>query len=164
MRVLQTIWTQEEPSFSGEFYNFPKIHSNPKPVRPGGIPMLIGSGGTGLDNGRALRRVAELADGWVPGLLTPDELRSDLARLKQLCAETGKDYDSLDITNIVPAINFGLGDRPDWAKDVVSRNADELLAEYQETGANRLIIGVSDMVDDGAFKNLEVIAKGLKLI
>jgi len=66
MRVLQTIWSQEEPSFSGEFYNFPKIHSNPKPYRNGNVPMLIGSGGTGLDNGRALGRVAELADGWAP--------------------------------------------------------------------------------------------------
>lgn len=163
MKVLHTIWTQDEPSYSGEFYNFPKIYSNPKPFRAGGIPQLIGSGGTGLDNGRALRRVAEFSNGWVPGLLTPEEVRHDLARLKQLCAETGKDYESLDITNIVPAINFGLGDRPDWAKDVKSRNADELLAEYEESGANRLIIGVSDMVDDTAFKNLEVIAKGLKL-
>jgi hypothetical protein len=97
-------------------------------------------------------------------MLTPQEMRADLNRLKQLCAETGKDFDSLDITLIVPAISFGLGERPDWGKDVVSRNADELLAEYEECGANRLIIGVEDMVDDRSFKNLEVIAKGLKLI
>lgn len=163
VKVLQTIWREETPSFSGEFYNFPKIHSNPKPVRSGGIPLLIGSGGAGLDNSRALRRVAEIADGWVPSMHTPQQMRDDLVRLKQLCAETGKDFDSLDITLIVPAICFGLGDRPDWAHDMKSRDAGELLAEYEECGANRLIIGVSDMVDDSSFKNLEVIAKGLGL-
>lgn len=163
IRVLKTIWAEETPSFSGEFFNFPAIHSNPKPVQPGGVPLLIGSGGTGLDNGRALRRVAEIADGWVPSMLTPQEMRDDLARLKQLCAETGRDFDALDITLIVPAISFGLGDRPEWAYDVESQNADELLAQYKESGVNRLIIGMDDMVDDRSFGAMEVVAKGLGL-
>jgi probable F420-dependent oxidoreductase len=163
IRCLKTIWSEETPSFSGEFYNFPAIHSNPKPVRAGGVPILIGSGGAGLDNSRALRRVAEMGDGWVPSMLSPQQMREDLARLKQLCEETGRDFDALDITLIVPAICFGLGERPDWAGDMVSRDADELLAEYETCGANRLIIGVEDMVDDRSFKNLEVIAKGLKV-
>src|SRR5262249_2956289 len=98
IRILKTIWNEEEPRYSGDYYSFPKIHSNPKPLTPGGVPILIGSGGPRTDNGRALRRVAELADGWVPSSMPPEKMRDDLSRLRQLCAETGKDYDSLDIT------------------------------------------------------------------
>jgi probable F420-dependent oxidoreductase len=162
--ALKKIWAEETPSFSGEFINFPAVHSNPKPVRPGGVPLLIGSGGTGLDNGRALRRVAEIADGWVPSMLTPQEMRDDLARLKQLCAETGRDFEAMDITLIVPAISFGLGERPEWAYDLPTHDKDELLAQYKESGVNRLIIGMDDMVDDTSFKNLEVVAKGFGLV
>ena len=47
------------------------------------------------------------------------------------------------------------------------RRAQDLapqILQARRSGANRLIIGVSDMVDDSSFKNLEVIAKGLGLI
>ena len=163
MRALRTIWTEETPSFAGEFVNFPPVHSNPKPMRPGGIPMLIGSGMPGIDNGRALRRVAEIADGWLPMMLPPEQARDDLARLRQLCAETGRDFSAMDITIVVPAIMMGLGERPEWAYDLAIQDKDELLAGYEAAGVNRLIIGIEDMVDDSAFANLEVIAKGLYL-
>jgi hypothetical protein len=163
MRALKTIWTEDVPSFAGEFVAFPPLHSNPKPVRPGGIPLLIGSGMPGIDNGRALRRVAEIADGWLPMMIPPAQLQGDLARLSQLCAETGRDFAAMDVTVVVPAISMGLGTRPEWAYDLPVEDKDALLAGYAASGATRLIIGVEDMVDDSAFKNLEVIAKGLGL-
>jgi probable F420-dependent oxidoreductase len=163
MRTLKTIWTEDAPSFVGEFVNFPALYSNPKPLQPGGIPLLIGSGMPGIDNGRALRRVAEIADGWLPMMIPPSQLRDDLARLSQLCAEAGRSFDAMDITVVVPAISMGLGTRPEWAYDLPVQDKDALLAGYADSGATRLIIGVEDMVDNSAFKNLEVIAKGLGL-
>jgi probable F420-dependent oxidoreductase len=163
IRALKTIWAEETPSFSGEFVNFPPLYSNPKPMRPGGIPMLIGSGMPGIDNGRALRRVAEIADGWLPMMLSPAQARDDLARLRQLCAESGRDFAAMDITIVVPAISLGLGARPEWAYDLPVQDKDELLAGYREAGVNRIIIGIEDMVDDSAFHNLEVIARGVGL-
>jgi probable F420-dependent oxidoreductase len=163
MRALKVLWTEETPSFSGEFVNFPPLYSNPKPVQPGGIPLLIGSGMPGVDNGRALRRVAEIADGWVPMMLSPEQARDDIARLRQLCAESGRDFSRMDVTVVVPAISLGLGTRPEWAYDLPVQDKDELLAGYRESGVNRIIVGVEDMVDDSAFQNLEVIARGLGL-
>lgn len=163
IRALKTIWTEETPSFAGEFVDFPPLHCNPKPARAGGIPLLIGSGMPGIDNGRALRRVAEIADGWLPMMLPPEQARDDLARLRQLCAEAGRDFSRMDITIVVPAISLGLGERPEWAYDLPVQDKDELLAGYEAAGVNRIILGVEDMVDDGAFKMLETIAKGLRL-
>ena len=164
IRILKTIWNEEEPSFAGEYYSFPKIHSNPKPLTPGGVPILIGSGGPRTDNGRALRRVAELADGWVPSSMSPEKIRDDLARLRQLCAETSKDYDALDITMILPAIYLGLGDKPDWGQNIKAQGTpEEMIPQYEEAGVKRLIIGMVDMVDDSAFRNIEAVAKGLGL-
>jgi hypothetical protein len=96
-------------------------------------------------------------------MLPPEQARDDLARLRQLCAESGRDFSAMDITIVVPAIMMGLGERPEWAYDLAIQDKDELLAGYEAAGVNRLIIGIEDMVDDSAFANLEVIAKGLYL-
>jgi hypothetical protein len=39
----------------------------------------------------------------------------------------------------------------------------EAIPAYEEAGVNRMIIGMVDMVDDSAFRNIEVVAKGLVL-
>jgi hypothetical protein len=38
-----------------------------------------------------------------------------------------------------------------------------MIPQYEEAGVKRLIIGMVDMVDDGAFRNIEAVAKGMGL-
>ncbi len=42
--AMREIWTKEEAEYHGEIVNFDKIWSYPKPVQPGGPPVLMGSG------------------------------------------------------------------------------------------------------------------------
>ncbi|TDD15292.1 LLM class flavin-dependent oxidoreductase [Nonomuraea diastatica] len=49
-------------------------------------PLLVGSG----TSEAALRRVARLADGWLPSALTPAGIRTALARLRELAEEYGR--------------------------------------------------------------------------
>ncbi len=58
--AMREIWTKEEAEFHGEIVNFDKIWSYPKPVQPGGPPVLMGSGSQeGLRaRRRLLRRMA----------------------------------------------------------------------------------------------------------
>ncbi len=62
----------------------------------------------------------------------------------------------------------GVGELPPWGKnaydDLKPVNARELLAEYEEVGVKRILVGLNDMEDDGAFKTLEDAAKGMGLI
>ena len=41
--AIRQIWTKEAAEFHGEFVNFDPIWSFPKPVQPGGPPILLGS-------------------------------------------------------------------------------------------------------------------------
>jgi probable F420-dependent oxidoreductase len=59
--AMKAIWTQHEASFHGEFVDFDRIWSDPKPMQEPHPPILVGgSGPTVLD------RVLEYGDGWMP--------------------------------------------------------------------------------------------------
>ena len=60
--AMREIWTKDEPEFHGEFVDFDPLWSWPKPVQPGGPPILLGV----LEGTRQFGRVVEYCDGWVP--------------------------------------------------------------------------------------------------
>ncbi len=167
MQALKLLWSEETPSYQGEYISFPPLHCNPKPLQQP-LPILVGSGNDKTDNTAILRRVARMADGWLPSFLAPAQMRQQLAMLRGFCEEEGRDFDALDISLIVPAISFGVGELPPWGAnayaDLKPVNARELLAEYQEAGVKRILVGLGDMEDDGAFRTLEDAAKGIGLI
>ena len=58
IRALRVLWTEDEPEFHGDFYDFGPMGFQPKPVqRP--MPIHIGGGGP-----PAMRRAGQLGDGW----------------------------------------------------------------------------------------------------
>ena len=69
MLAIRKIWTEDTASFDGEHVRFDAIWSNPKPVQPGGPPVLIGASSRFV-----YQRVAEYADGWMP--IHQDERRA----------------------------------------------------------------------------------------
>ncbi len=58
IRVMRACWREERTAFAGEFFRFDPVGCYPKP-RAGTIPIWIGG-----HTPRALRRTAELGDGW----------------------------------------------------------------------------------------------------
>ncbi|HLW71235.1 MAG TPA: LLM class F420-dependent oxidoreductase [Candidatus Binataceae bacterium] len=124
IRAMKELWTQPEASFAGEFVNFPAVKCYPKPARKPHPPIFIGAGGMGPAMERGLRDTVALGDGWAPLSLPPDELARQLSKLKQMCADAGRDFAKLEITMHVPRLD-----------DEPRRTIDR----YQEAGAHRLI-------------------------
>ena len=61
VEAMRAIWTEEEASYHGEFVNFERIWSHPKPLQRPHPPILVGGlGPTVLD------RVLAFGDGWLP--------------------------------------------------------------------------------------------------
>ncbi|ADP80840.1 TIGR03619 family F420-dependent LLM class oxidoreductase [Pseudofrankia inefficax] len=67
VRLMRSLWTEDEASFDGRFRRLTPSWSWPKPVRPGGPPVLLG----GRATERTFERVASWADGWIPMGQTP---------------------------------------------------------------------------------------------
>ena len=59
--AMREIWCSEEAEFHGEFVDFDKIWSYPKPKQSGGPPILMGA-----SSRFTYDRIAEYADGWMP--------------------------------------------------------------------------------------------------
>jgi probable F420-dependent oxidoreductase len=94
--AMQTLWRDDSSSFSGEFFAFKDAYCFPKPARPGGVPILIGG-----ESRPALRRVAQLADGWLPYNLPVEDAPRAIAELKAMTRDAGRDPEKLRIIKIV---------------------------------------------------------------
>jgi alkanesulfonate monooxygenase SsuD/methylene tetrahydromethanopterin reductase-like flavin-dependent oxidoreductase (luciferase family) len=90
IRVLRAHLTSDAPRFEGRFYSAgPELE--PRPMRPNGPPIWIGSWGS--DAG--LRRVARVADGWLASAynLSPAQAKAARAKLGGELARRGRSLD-----------------------------------------------------------------------
>jgi alkanesulfonate monooxygenase SsuD/methylene tetrahydromethanopterin reductase-like flavin-dependent oxidoreductase (luciferase family) len=61
LEIIKRCWREDEVSFTGRYYQISGVRLMPRPVQPGGPPILIGAGSPA-----AARRAARLADGIYP--------------------------------------------------------------------------------------------------
>jgi probable F420-dependent oxidoreductase len=83
--VMKSLWCDEVSEFQGEFFSVERCLQNPKPVQKPHPPLYFGG-----ESDAALRRVAELGQGWFGFDLTPDALAERLERLDALLVENGR--------------------------------------------------------------------------
>ena len=93
VRVLRTVWGEQPAEFSGEFYAVPRGTVLPRPVQPGGPPILLG--GTAPV---ALRRVGRIADGWVTSSRADlSKIAESIAIVREAASAAGRDPAALRI-------------------------------------------------------------------
>lgn len=95
--VLRRLWSDDNTSFHGRFFEFEDASINPKPVQQPSIPIWLGGGSEAV-----LRRAAELADGWVAGAAgTPQEFAAAVSKLQEVAKNRGRERSSLDVGRLV---------------------------------------------------------------
>src|ERR1043166_9271387 len=92
--AMKTLWTEDPSEFHGKYVDFPAVRCFPKPARKPHPPVLLGS----IDNPRALRRVVEWGDGWIPIVASVDEYASGVAEIRERAARKGRSLDSIDLS------------------------------------------------------------------
>ena len=123
IEIMRKCWRDERVSHHGRFFTFPEIGVAPKPPR-GTIPIWIGG-----HTPRAMRRVAELGEGWHAAFATPDVMKKGLVELKAACAKVGRDP-----ADITLSVRLGLA-----AKRPASEVLDELKA-LRDVGVSHVIV------------------------
>jgi probable F420-dependent oxidoreductase len=117
--VMKTLWCDEVSRYEGEFYSLPDCLQNPKPVQKPHPPIYFGG-----ESEAALRRVAEVGQGWFGFNLTPEALAECLGRLDSLLSEAGRSRADLAIS-VSP-----YGQRADRAE----------AARFRDLGIDQLIV------------------------
>ncbi len=103
IEVLRLLWTQEVVDYQGRWHQIRHAGINPLPVqRP--IPIWIGAGGSqgAIPPEAVMRRIARLADGWLPLFAVEDNSgREAIARMQQYMEEAGRDPSTLGMTGVI---------------------------------------------------------------
>ncbi|MDT4994735.1 MAG: hypothetical protein QOH97_4627 [Actinoplanes sp.] len=93
LAVLGTMWSGELGSYTGELYTVPPSVMAPRPVQPGGPPVLLG--GTAET---ALRRAGRIAAGWVSSSRASlDDIARGTQTVRRSAEESGRDPDTIRI-------------------------------------------------------------------
>ena len=86
LQIFRTLWTEQEPEFHGEHYDFDGIYFAPKPVRDGHIPIWVGG-----HTRRAVRRTVKYGDAWHPTRQTPEFVARHLPYMREYSESVGRD-------------------------------------------------------------------------
>ena len=134
IEAIKAIWTQDEASYHGEFVNFDRIWSDPKPVQKPHPPIILGGHGP-----KTMRRVINYCDGWMPLPSRSGDLKTEIAQVRALAAEAGRDPKSIEVSLYwIP---------PD----------DEQVRRYRELDVARLIFHLPSEGDNETLKLLDQI-------
>lgn len=92
VEVCKRLWTEETVSHRGEFFTFDDVVFEPKPVQKPWPPILVGG-----ESRAALRRAARLGDGWIGMAHTPESAAAQIAGLRSVLLEHGRDPSSFEV-------------------------------------------------------------------
>lgn len=89
--TMQALWRDDEASFLGDHVHLEPSWSWPKPVQPGGPPVLLG----GAAGPKLFAHIAEYGDGWIP--IGGGGVREALPRLHAATEAAGRDPAQLSV-------------------------------------------------------------------
>jgi probable F420-dependent oxidoreductase len=138
--ACRALWGASPASFSSASVSFADIWCHPRPVSPGGLPVLF----SGTLTPRNVRRIVELGDGWIPIMgERPPGVADGVAVLTKALADAGRDPAALRVRAHLPVIRADSGD-PDLAASLAG--VPELVA----AGATDVVTPLGAFVRDEA--------------
>ena len=142
IEAMKQIWTQDEASYQGEFVNFDRIWSWPKPVQKPHPPIWVGGDAPGT-----FKRVLRYGDGWIPSLggnEAPHILKLDrIAEITALAKADGRPTIPI-ITNATP-------------------RDPAMIEQLEEAGVTRCLFGLKAAPAEDILRRLDRLAHLLEL-
>jgi probable F420-dependent oxidoreductase len=118
IEVMRTLWCDNISQYDGEFYTLPPTRQFPKPIQQPHPPIHFGG-----ESDAALRRVADIGQGWYGFGLDPEATAQRVSTLERMLARRGRKREDLEIS-ICP-----------YTREMTP----ELLDGYHRAGADRVI-------------------------
>jgi len=127
INAVRALWAQSPATYHGPFYNFDRVHSDPKPAQKAGVPIVIG-GSTDI----AARRAGRIGDGFFPHAISPDDFAARIETMRAAAKEAGRNPDAIELS--VSPTSWKFGSSMDYG----------VMKAYADLGVSRLIIGAHD--------------------
>lgn len=103
--VLRQLWTDPLVTFKGKWHTLLDVGLNPLPIQQP-IPLWFGGHADPV-----LRRIAKMADGWLPNYYTIEDAAEAIKKLKTYLAEEGRSFTDIGIE---PRIRYMDGNPDTW--------------------------------------------------
>jgi probable F420-dependent oxidoreductase len=142
IRAYKELWTSDNPTFEGKYCRFSDVTFLPKPVQKPHPPIWVGG-----ESRRAMRRTAQLANGWYPigsnpqfPMNEPAQLAAGIERLAAYATEAGRAASEIEI--IYRTHDYTLRSSR-AARHPFVGNADDIAADirqYATLGVSHLIV------------------------
>jgi probable F420-dependent oxidoreductase len=137
IRAMKELWTSESPSFQGRYVQFDSIAFEPKPAQRPHPPLLIGG-----NSKPAMRRAAALGDGWLPWLVTREQLPEALAFVRK---QPGFSERNRPFEVVMPLAQLNVEDytHKELGPTRAPRQREEIIAEIEqlrEAGATGVLV------------------------
>lgn len=149
LRVCKTLWTESPATFDGQYYQFHDAQFGPKPVQKPHPPILIAG-----HSPAALRRAAQLGDGWHPFALPVDDLAAIIPQFHAAMKEAGRQPEDCEIS-IKLRLRFGKGPDPQPPLHGNPERVIETIRQYQELGVKHLVLDFAPETIGNALSTLE---------
>jgi F420-dependent oxidoreductase-like protein len=95
LQICRAMFTEEAPSFEGRHYRIKEARNVPRPVQPGGPPILVGGSG----EKRTLKLVAQYAD-MCNIFGDPATVAHKVEVLRRHCADVGRDPAEVTVSRL----------------------------------------------------------------
>ena len=140
--VLKSLWTDDVSSWNDVYYTLPPSRQYPKPVQTPHPPIHFGG-----ESDAALRRAADLGQGWFGFGLTPERAAERITKLRALLAERGRATDEVTVT---------VGPGPSASPmDVATAK------QFADAGADQLAIACMTPTADAYFEAIDALGTNL---
>jgi len=94
IEAMKVMWKDDVASYHGQFVNFDRIWSYPKPLTKPHPQILLGS----LNSALGRQRVVDLCDGWIPVETAIADMPASIKDLHERARAAGRDTKSIPIS------------------------------------------------------------------
>lgn len=159
VRIVKGLGSGEPQTFQGRHFNLESVAMQPRPVQPGGVPILLASHWRSPAREAQVRRAARWADGLISISDTPEEYNQLVQQVRSLAAGEGREPGALETAmyltvNLDQDLARAAEESEDWlmryyGADIWgnrwgpfgdAERLKERLAQYAEAGAQTLVV------------------------
>ena len=148
MDIMRELWSNEDPQYSSDRWQFEDLKFAPKPAQSEGgsphVPLWVGGGSPG-----ALRRAARRGNGWHPSGVSAEEFAIGRQRVRELAESAGRNPDELVMSARVEVEAHGGPSSQRARLTVRACPGDDPagmvagIAAYQEAGVQHIVLALN---------------------